>query len=100
MKNGDEFADYIRVVDVPGSALAEGVVTANQMRWFTKPLKRQGVVEKLILESFDNAIAPTIAAITVELPDAPGNPAAAQASALASPVRAGAPPEATIRAPL
>jgi type 1 glutamine amidotransferase len=75
MKNGHEFADYIRVVDVPGSTLAEGVVTANQVRTFSKPVSRQAVVEKLVLESFDNGVAPTTVAITAELPGAPGAPA-------------------------
>src|SRR2546430_2070068 len=87
-------SDYIRVVDVPGSALAEGVVTANQVRWFSKPLKRQAVIEKVVLESFDNAIGPTTVAMTAELPDAPRTPATAQTSALAPPVRAATPPTA------
>jgi type 1 glutamine amidotransferase len=91
MKNGREFADYIRVVDVPGSTLAEGVVTANQVRTYSKPLSRQSVVEKLVLESFDNGVAPTTVAITAELAGAPGaatperNPPSAAAPQPAAP---------------
>ena len=100
MKNGGEFADYIRIVDVPGSTLAEGVVTANQVRWFSKPLKRQAVIEKLVLESFDNAIAPTTVAITAELPDAPGAPATAQNAAAVALPAAPRSPTASLDAPL
>src|SRR5581483_10421112 len=32
-RNGVEFADYIRRIDVPGSKYAEGVVKNHQMRW-------------------------------------------------------------------
>lgn len=73
MKNGDEFADFIRVVEVPGSKLTEGLVKENQLRWYTKTLKRVGVVEKLIIESYANGLAPTTVAITAELPGPDGN---------------------------
>ncbi len=77
MKNGEEFADYIRVVDVPGSKLTEGVVTENQLRWYSKSLKGRGVIDKLVLESFGNGVAPTTVAITAELTEATGAPTAA-----------------------
>jgi len=67
-RNGVEFADYIREVDVPGSRLTRGLVRENQLRWFTVNLKNPGPVEKLVLESYDNTVAPTLVAITAELP--------------------------------
>ncbi len=70
MHNSQEFADYIRVVNVPGSKLAEELVSENQLRWYTKPLKRTAVIERLVLESYDNDVAPTTVAITAEMADA------------------------------
>jgi len=85
-KNGNEFADYIRVVDVPGSKLTEGIVTENQLRFFSKPLSNRGVVEKLTLESFNNGLAPTTVAITAELPgDGKESPAENKVTAAATP---------------
>ncbi len=66
-RNGVEFSDYIRPIDVPGSRLAEGVVKERQIRWFTIPVKRAGMVKSLVLESFEHGPAPTTAAITAEL---------------------------------
>ncbi|MEW6304196.1 MAG: PVC-type heme-binding CxxCH protein [Verrucomicrobiota bacterium] len=68
MHNGNEFADYIRVIDVPGSRLTQGLVSENQLRWCTKPLKGTGVIEKLTFESYNNGVAPTMVAVTAELP--------------------------------
>ena len=69
MKNGVEFADYIRVVDVPGSKLTKGLITGGkQLRWFSKSLTHRAVIDRLTLESDDNEVAPTIVAITVERP--------------------------------
>ena len=76
MKNGEEFADFIRVVEVPGSKLTEGLVKENQLRWYTKPLKRTAVIEKLVIESYANGLAPTTVAITAELPGAGGHSSA------------------------
>lgn len=76
MKNGDEFADYNRPIEVPGSREAPGLVSRGQMRWFTKTLRHTGIVQKLTLESFDNFISPTFVAITAELgePEAKESP--------------------------
>ncbi|HEY1171468.1 MAG TPA: PVC-type heme-binding CxxCH protein [Verrucomicrobiae bacterium] len=72
-KNGDQFADFIRVVEVPGSRLTQGLVKENQLRWYTHSLKRSNVViEKVTIESFANGLAPTTVAITAELPGADG----------------------------
>lgn len=66
-KNGQEFADYNGSHDVPGSKEAGGLVRSGQVRWFSKPLKREAVIQKIVLESYDNAVAPTFVAITAEL---------------------------------
>lgn len=39
----------------------------GQVRWFTRSLKNPGVIQKITLESFDNAVAPTFVAITTEV---------------------------------
>lgn len=82
MRDGREFADYVRVINVPGSQLAGGVVDEpRQIRWFTKPLQRRALIDKLVLESFDNAVAPLTVAITAELSDGPAERAAQPAPA-------------------
>ncbi len=82
MKNGVEFADYIREVDVPGSTITRGLVKENQLRWFSKKLSRTGAIDKLVLESTNIGVAPTTVAITAELadPNAPLTPAATGAA--------------------
>jgi len=67
LRNGQEIADYNGKHDVPGSQEALGLVKYGQVRWFSKPLKRQAVIDRITLESYDNAVAPTFAAITAEL---------------------------------
>jgi uncharacterized protein len=67
LKNGVEFADYNGKYDVPGSREAQGLMRGGQVRWFTKELGREGQIEKLTIESFDNAVAPAFVAITAEL---------------------------------
>ncbi len=67
-QNGVEFADYRPRVDVPGSKFAD-LVSAHQLRFFSKPLKRTAPIEKIALESFDTNAAPTTVAITAELAD-------------------------------
>ena len=69
-KNGVEFADYIRRIDVPGSKYAEGIVKNHQLREFTKQLSGPLDIDHITIESFDTHAAPTIVAITAELADA------------------------------
>ena len=38
------------------------------MRWFTKSLKHQDIIQSITLESFDNAVAPAFVAITADMP--------------------------------
>ncbi len=67
LRNGVEFADYVAPVEVPGSKLAEGVVSERQIRWFTIPVRHGGILEGIVLESFNAGPAPTTVAITAEL---------------------------------
>ncbi len=88
LKNGVEFADYIREVAVPGSKLTEGLVEGHQLRWFTKTLEHTAPIQKIILESPGGEVAPTTLAITAELADPntskPTAAAATKASATAA----------------
>jgi len=70
-KNGVEFGDYLGEPEVPGSK-AERANMANHahVRYFAQPLKKQAVVDKIILESYDNGVAPTTVAITAEMIEA------------------------------
>ncbi|HEX5177628.1 MAG TPA: ThuA domain-containing protein, partial [Chthoniobacteraceae bacterium] len=80
LKNGVEFADYIREVDVPGSKLTKGLVKENQLRWFTKSLQHTAAIDRLTLESSNTLVAPTTVAITAELADANSAQATADAA--------------------
>ncbi|HEV7406689.1 MAG TPA: c-type cytochrome, partial [Chthoniobacteraceae bacterium] len=77
LKNGVEISDYVRPHDVPGSKLAPDLVNGQQVRIIRKKLANPGVIEKLILESYDNRVAPVFVAITAETEEAP--PAAVSA---------------------
>ncbi|MCK6446441.1 MAG: ThuA domain-containing protein [Planctomycetes bacterium] len=73
LRDGVEFADWIGRRDVPGSKYAEGVVredSAGQVRTFVLAPKRSVPVASIVLESFDNDLAPTWVALTAELPGA------------------------------
>lgn len=96
-RNGVEFADYIGSGDnfnVPGSKPVPGLVRSGQVRYFARDLRRRdGVIEKIVLESFNNEVAPTVVGLTVEQAPGPATltgpaPAAAAAPAVA-PVRWG-----------
>lgn len=65
-KNGVEFADFAGAYNVPGSKSAKELVAAGQVRMIRAPLAKGGVIEKIVLESFDNRVAPLFVAITAE----------------------------------
>jgi len=68
--DGREFADWIRRSEVPGSEWVDLVEegSAGQVRRFHVDLRRPGaVVQRIVLESFDNDLAPTFVALTAEL---------------------------------
>jgi putative heme-binding domain-containing protein len=67
LKNGVEFVDYINSrYEAPGSKRVSDLVERGQVRSFSKPLQRQGLIQKIALESYDNAVAPVFVAITAE----------------------------------
>ena len=80
LRNGVEIADYIGHYDVPGSEalnnLDDLLHQGRQLRYFARPLAKQGVVETLTLASYANEVAPTFVAITAEV----GAPAFSPAS--------------------
>ena len=65
-RNGVEFADWLGRNEVPGSKWLDWTVGSGQVRWFSREIKGTGVVDRLILESYDNDVSPTVVAITAE----------------------------------
>ena len=90
LRAGRDFVDYIRRIDVPGSQFADGIVSDHQVRTFAIPIEHAAVLEKIILESAGNKVAPTTVAITAEIgtpaASAPANPAPATSAPSAPPV--------------
>ena len=66
LRNGVELADYNGNYDVPGSTPAPGLVTAGQLRTFSRALKNKSAIQKITFESFNNVVAPTFVALTAE----------------------------------
>jgi hypothetical protein len=65
LKNGEQIADYIRRVDVPGSKFAFALRN-QQVRHVTVSPKREEVVTKLELIKGTDDTAPIVMAVTVE----------------------------------
>jgi putative membrane-bound dehydrogenase-like protein len=81
-KNAVEFADYNGPYNVPGSKAVDDVVRNGQVRTFTRALKNRAPIQKITIESFDNAVAPTFVAITADTTEGtPGDLADASAVA-------------------
>ncbi|MFM7103564.1 MAG: ThuA domain-containing protein, partial [Verrucomicrobiota bacterium] len=76
LRNGVEIADYNGRHDVDGSKGLNWTTGRGQIRWFSKDVKNRAVIERLVLESYDNAVSPTFFAITAEI----GAPAGASAA--------------------
>ena len=66
-KNGEVFADYARPYDVPGSKAVSDLTTSGQLRWFSVVPKKKAKISKVILESFNNHLAPTFVAVTAQV---------------------------------
>ncbi len=74
LKNGVEFGDWIGRHDVPGSEFVEDVLAEDswgQVRYHALAPKRPVAIASIVLESYDNRYAPTLIALTAELPGAP-----------------------------
>ncbi len=68
LKNGVEFADYIRPVEVPGSKYVEDLCNGGQVRLVTLKLTKKGVAKSLILESPNgNRTTPVVVAVTADI---------------------------------
>jgi putative heme-binding domain-containing protein len=67
LQNGVEIADYNGTADVPGSKPAADLVTHGQVRTFSRALQGRAPIQKITLESFNNAVAATFVSITAEL---------------------------------
>lgn len=66
LMNGKHFADYNRIVNVPGSKLLDRMTRGGQLRLITVDVKKPGPVTRITLESADSRISPVIAAITAD----------------------------------
>lgn len=65
LRNGVEFADYIRVIDVPGSKLAFRL-RSQQLRYFAIEPQRPDVIATVELIKGPDRTAPIVMAITAE----------------------------------
>lgn len=66
LKDGVHFADYIRVVDVPGSALAFRL-RGQQVRYLSIAPKKAEIIDRIEFVKGDDATAPVVVAVTVEV---------------------------------
>jgi uncharacterized protein len=67
LKNGEQFADYIRRVDVPGSQFAFGL-QGRQVRYLAVQPQRQGPIKQIEFVKGPDDSAPVIVAVTIEAP--------------------------------
>jgi hypothetical protein len=65
LRNGEQMADYIRRVDVPGSTFAFNV-RGQQVRYLSLTPKRMAVIDHIELVKGPDDTAPVVIAITVE----------------------------------
>ena len=68
LKNGVEFAEYIRRVDVPGSKFAFGFKGGQQIRYLAIRPKRTEPIAAIDFVRGNDAVAPIIMAVTLEFP--------------------------------
>jgi len=83
--NGQQFADYNRPIEVPGSVAAEGLVSRGQLRLVNVDVKQPGPITKITLQSLDNGIAPVVVAITASNIDTPAHSPNAEHDKTAAP---------------
>jgi putative membrane-bound dehydrogenase-like protein len=65
LKNGEQFADYIRRVDVPGSKFAFDL-NGRQVRYLAIEPKRKDKIERIEFVKGPDSTAPIVMAVTVE----------------------------------
>jgi hypothetical protein len=65
LRNGEEFADYIRRVDVPGSQFAFAL-RGRQLRYLVVEPRRSETIREIELLKGPDATAPVVMAVTVE----------------------------------
>jgi hypothetical protein len=69
LRNGEHIADYIRVIDVPGSELAFTATAGQQVRYLALKPKRDAVIAEMqFLKGTPAEAAPVTFAVTVERP--------------------------------
>jgi uncharacterized protein len=68
LRNGVEFADYIRPIDVPGSKLAFRL-RGQQLRYLSILPRRSEPIESIELVKGPDGTAPIVMAVTVEIRD-------------------------------
>ena len=66
LRNGEQFADYVQPFEVRASKTAGDLLTSGQLRWFSIVPKGRGEITKVVLESFDNHLAPVFVAMTAQ----------------------------------
>jgi putative membrane-bound dehydrogenase-like protein len=66
LKNGVHFADYIRVIDVPGSKLAFRLPRGQQIRYLSINPKRTETIARIELIKGPDDTAPVVMAVTIE----------------------------------
>jgi putative heme-binding domain-containing protein len=75
---GRDFADYYPDdAEVSGSKIAQGLVKSHHVRTLVLPVEGTEIIEKIILTSPGNTVAPTTVAITAEIGGAPNPPKSA-----------------------
>ena len=67
LKNGEQFADYIRRVDVPGSKFAT-MLRGQQVRTLSVIPSRPAAIKEIELVKGPDSTAPVVMAVTVEAP--------------------------------
>jgi uncharacterized protein len=74
LNNGEHFADYNGRPDVPLSVDAGDFTRRGQLRYFALNLGKKAALKQVVLESFNNEIAPCTVAITASADPAAGAP--------------------------
>ncbi len=69
LSNGVHFADYIRLIDVPGSKLAFNL-RGRQVRYLAVQPKKPAVIDRIeLVKGSDDTAPPVVVAVTVEVAD-------------------------------